>query len=178
MTINKQRILAPSVGVGRGLVGIFGTHQPLARPLFLLPQGGWLNSVSVPYCPTRSGGRGAPPRSRTRKRPAPMPPSWGLPPPHPRYKCVTINQARMSLRGGAPHRGGARFRFGAPKRSRSPVGRPLSGSCYARPSPFGGSSPLRPLASPLRAPTPLQKRCLVVLRTTKIIHRLPLTDAP
>ena len=30
----------------------------------------------------------------------------------------------------------------------------------------------------LRAPTPLQKRCLVGLRPTKIINRLPLTDAP
>ena len=28
------------------------------------------------------------------------------------------------------------------------------------------------------APTPLQKRCLVVLCTTKIIYRLALTDAP
>lgn len=30
----------------------------------------------------------------------------------------------------------------------------------------------------LRAPTPLKKRCLVVLQTTKIIYRLALTDAP
>ena len=37
---------------------------------------------------------GALPRSRSRKRPAPLPPSWGLPPPHPRHKPVTINQVR------------------------------------------------------------------------------------
>ena len=33
-------------------------------------------------------------------------------------------------------------------------------------------------ASPPCAPTPLQKRCLVVLRTTKHYYLLPLTDAP
>lgn len=84
----------------------------------------------------------------------------------------------MSLRGGTPWGSGARLQVGAPERAHTPDGRMLSGAGYARPSPFGGSSPSRALATPLRAPTPLRKRCLVGLRPTKIINRLPLTDAP
>ena len=94
---------------------------------------------------------------------------------------MTFNQVRnnrRSLRGGAPWGGGARLRFGAPRWSRPPTGRTLSGAAKASPSPLGGSSPSRALATPLRAPTPLQKRCLVVLRTTKRIYRLALTEAP
>ena len=108
-------------------------------------------------------------------------PSWGLPPPHPRPMCVTFNQVRdnrRSLRGGTPWGGGARLQVGAPGRSRPPTGRTLSVASKLAPSPFGDSSPSRALATPLRAPTPLQKRCLVVLRTTKRIYLLALTDAP
>ena len=72
------------VGVGRGLVGIFGTHQPLARPLFLLLQGGWLNSITK--------ARDNHPRRETRSLADAR--SWGLCRYAPLNKPVTFNQSR------------------------------------------------------------------------------------
>lgn len=89
-----------------------------------------------------------------------------------------VRDNRRSLRGGTPWGGGARLQVGASERSRPPTGRTLSVASKLAPSPFGDSSPSRALATPLRAPTPLHNRCLVVLRTTKRIYLLPLTDAP
>ena len=131
------------VGGGRGLVGIFGTHQPLARPL-----------------PSSIGGQGLSPRSRTRKRPKPLPPSPGLPPPHPRYKPVTINQSRDNHQITKDRDNLQKYVY---RRGRS----------VAVHSGLAGCPTYPPCA-----PTPLQKRCLVVLRTTKRVCRLPLTDAP